>query len=175
MSVGPVITTEIAKRIIAANDVNSLSTVTLFDVDGSQYTIAGAPNLCIRLDLCHDGIQTIEKIGILLHNIAVLRGITYDPATLAALKTQYQDLKNFTTFTLASDITIDIVNSCCCETDVTVNHTSKDTDDLKEALEKYLSLIFTSLLLIGLFLLAGLLHLICPKVCCPVKKTCCRH
>lgn len=83
-----VITTSMARQIIAANSPSTLPFVEFTDLDGSPFyiNVSDAPCLKIVIDLKDNGGLVLQKIGILLNNLTAVRNEIYESDALQRLR-----------------------------------------------------------------------------------------
>lgn len=146
-----VITTNHARRIIAANSPLTLPLVEFIDLDGSRFrvNVSDAPCLKIVIDLKDGGGNVLQDIGILIDNLATVRNTTYSSDALQQVRCNALCPVPFSV-QLSSDVELivcEACNPCCCP----------ESEQKKED-SKYLMLIAFFL---GLLLLLFFLSLLC--------------
>jgi hypothetical protein len=141
-----VITTDIARQIIAANSPSTLPVVKFTDIDGSVFrvTVSDAPCLKIVLDLKDGGGLVLQHMGILLNNLGYVRNESYSSDALQQLRCAALCP---VPFNVQLSETVELVVCKAC-----------DTCSQPESIARYLMLITFFL---GLLLLLYFLSLLC--------------
>jgi hypothetical protein len=116
-----VITTKMARQIIAAQTALTLPFVEFTDLDGSTFhvTTSDAPCLKIVIDLKDGGGRVLQDIGILLGDLAFVRNTVYDSDALRQVRCNALCPIPFSV-QLSSDIELivcEACNPCCCPPD----------------------------------------------------------
>ena len=83
-----IITTDIARQIIAANSPSTLAFVQFTDVDGSTFRVNTSDSPCLKIviDLKDEGGLVLQQMGILLNNLTYVRSEVYDSDALQQLR-----------------------------------------------------------------------------------------